>query len=64
MGEVKLYIRYSDDEYHLPVAVAESPGELAQMTGFKKSIILQSIAKGRQTFGKVVIEEEDDDEGI
>ena len=34
-----LYIRTTADKYELPIAVADSPNELAQMLGIKKESV-------------------------
>lgn len=59
MGKITLYIHYSADECHLPVAVAESPGELARMIGRSKSAVLSGIAHRRETFARVEVEDEE-----
>ena len=41
---MKLYLRVTRDKYELPEAVAESPRELAQMTGVSRATILSSIS--------------------
>lgn len=54
-----LYVKYSSNFPGLPVAVADSAEELAQMTGMKKGSIYSSISHKRNTIAKVEIEEEE-----
>lgn len=42
---MNLYLEVTLDRYELPVAVADSLSELAEMTGFKKSYIATAISK-------------------
>ena len=39
-----LYLRTTVDEYELPVAVAESPGELAEMLGTNANVVSSAIS--------------------
>lgn len=55
-----LYMMLSSDEYELPVAVAESPTELARITGTTRSNILSSISHGYKRFCKVEVEDDND----
>ena len=57
---MKLYIMYSQDEYELPIAVAESAQELAEMTGRKKHSIQSAIAHGYKVFARITVEEDED----
>ena len=41
---MKLYLRVTKDKYELPVAVADSPRELAQMIGVSRDTILSSLS--------------------
>ena len=43
-----LYIAVTKDKYELPVAVADSVGELSQMTGATKNSILSCISHGKR----------------
>ncbi|MGN0133415.1 MAG: multiprotein-bridging factor 1 family protein [Anaerotignum sp.] len=45
--EGNLYLVVSNDEYALPVFVAQSLDELSEMTGKSKKHILQMISKGK-----------------
>ena len=42
--QMKLYLRVTKDKYELPVAVADSPRELAQMTGVSRASILSTLS--------------------
>ena len=42
-----LYLRTTVDELELPVAVAESPGELAEMLGTNTNVVSSSISHQR-----------------
>ena len=42
--QMKLYLRVTKDKYELPVAVADSPRELAKMTGVSRDTILSSLS--------------------
>ena len=59
-----LYMEVTSDKYELPVAVAESPRELAEMTRTKSSIIRSAICHmkqpGRRRSKYVKLEVEDD----
>lgn len=57
---MKLYLKVTRDKYELPVAVAESPKELAIMLGTTKNNVLSSISKKRRTW--VMVEVEDGEE--
>ena len=41
---MKLYLRVTKDKYELPVAVADSPRELAKMIGVSRDTILSSLS--------------------
>ena len=61
---MKLYLRVTKDKYELPVAVADSPRELAKMCGVAKSGILSAISheKSGRTHSSIykLVEVEDD----
>lgn len=44
---MKLYLYVTNDEYELPVAVADSPHELAKMLGVSANTVSNSIYKER-----------------
>ncbi len=58
-----LYLEVTSDEYELPIAVAESPKELARMTGTTSNIIRSAICHlkqpGRKRSKYVKLEVED-----
>lgn len=58
MDKLKLYLRVTDDQYELPVAVAESPTELARMLGIRQNNVTSSISHKVKTY--CVVEVEDD----
>ena len=41
---MKLYLRVTKDKYELPVAVADSPRELAKMCGVSRASILSILS--------------------
>lgn len=57
-----LYVKYSKEPPGLPIAVAESAGELAEMTGMTKESIYSLISKKRPYIAKIEIQEEREDE--
>lgn len=57
---MKLYMKATKDEYELPLAVAESAGELAELTGVDKKVIISSISHKRRQWKKVIVEDEDE----
>lgn len=54
---MKLYMKCTNDIYELPLAVADSPGELASMLGQKKGSVLSSISTHRGGFHRVEVED-------
>lgn len=57
----KLYVRTTTDEYELPIAVADSAGELAEMLGTTKAGIFSSIAHKCKGWYRLELEEEYED---
>lgn len=61
---MKLYLRVTKDKYELPIAVADSPRELAQMLGVTRASILSSISHAKsgrlKSSSYKVVEVEDD----
>ena len=62
-----LWIKVTNDEYELPVAVADSLEELAQMCGIKKESIIQMLSRVKHhkylkwsCYRRVEIEEDED----
>ena len=52
-------MKVSPDKYELPIAVADSPRELARMTGNTRRSISSMISKSCKGWCKVWIDEED-----
>lgn len=62
-----IYVKYGSEEPHLPVAVADSPKELAEMTGSTPNSINTAICRKRPLFAKIKVEPEmwpDNDGGM
>ena len=59
---MKLYIKTTMDDLELPVAVAGSAKELAEMTGTTAASVLSSISHKHKGWDRVEVE--DDDENI
>lgn len=56
---MKLYVRTTTDELELPVAVAGSAKELAEMTGTTAACVLSSISRGHKGWERVEVEDDD-----
>lgn len=56
----KLYMKTTGDKLDLPVAVADSPGELARIIGTKKSVVLSSISHKIRGWHRIEIEEDEE----
>lgn len=56
---MKLYVRTTTDELELPVAVADSAKELAEMTGTTVGCVLSSISHGYKGWKRVELEDDD-----
>lgn len=56
---MKLYVKYSLDKYELPIAVADSPKELAKMVGTTANVVSSSITHKRR--GYAVVETKEDE---
>lgn len=64
MSKKKLWMKVTNDEYELPLAVAESAAELARMVGVKpESIytIMSRSRKGKQHSPYMVVTVDDND---
>ena len=44
----KLYVKCTTDKYELPIAVADSPGELANMLGVTTGTVRSSTSKRKK----------------
>ena len=53
---MKLYIKVSNDKYELPIAVADSPAELAAALGVKRESILSMLTRQVGGYHRVEIE--------
>lgn len=58
-----LYMKVTKDKYELPIAVAESPRELAEMLGTTRQNVLSCISKKLPTWKRIYIDDEEDDDG-
>ena len=61
-----LYLRVTNDEYELPMAVADSPSELALMLGLKRQTlwsIFSRVRKGEYRYKIYQIVEIDEEVG-
>ncbi len=64
MGKIKIYMKVTKDRYSLPVAVADSPKELAALCGVSPNAIYSGFShekKGDWKSPYVKVEVEDDD---
>lgn len=59
-----LYMKVTNDEYELPVAVADTGRELADMVGTTRGVIFSAISKGYKTYQKVEVEDDDSSDNI
>lgn len=61
---MNIYMQVTNDQYELPLVVADSIGELARMTGHSKNTVASAIShgkkwkRGRSQWLKVTIEED------
>ena len=53
-----VYLKTTLDEYELPVAVADTARELAEMVGTSQSVIYSSISHKHRGYYKVELEED------
>lgn len=49
---MKLYMKVTDDEYELPIAVAETKAELCRMLGYQKNGVSNAMSYARKHGGK------------
>lgn len=54
-----LYVRTTKDQLQLPVAVADTPSELARLTGASIRCVLSSISHKRLGWYKIILTDED-----
>lgn len=57
-----VYMEVSKDKYELPLAIADTPGELAKICCTTSSNVLSCIYHKKKRFVKVKIEEDEDDQ--
>ena len=55
-----LYLRTTTDKYELPVAVAESPTQLARLLGTTRGVVSSSICHKRPGWYKVEVEDDEE----
>lgn len=53
----KLYVKCTTDKYELPIAVADNPGELANMLGVTTGTVRSSTSKRKNGYYKVEVED-------
>lgn len=58
-----LYMKTTKDRFELPLAVADSPGELGAMTGKSANYVSSVISKKYPGWHKVIIEEDNRQNG-
>lgn len=56
-----LYMQVTKDKYEIPIHVAESTAELAEMCGKSVDSVRSMISRGNKGWVKVEMEEEEDD---
>jgi hypothetical protein len=56
----KLYVKTTKDDLELPIAVADSPSELARMLGTTRGTVESSISKHHKGWHRIIIEEENE----
>lgn len=47
---MKVYMKVTADKYELPIAIADSPKELAEMVGVKSGTISSQITRGEKGY--------------
>lgn len=55
-------MRTTTDEFELPIAVAGSSQELAEMLGTSRDVVLSSISHKHQGWHRIIISEKGEDE--
>ena len=54
---MKIYMRVTEDEYELPIAVADSQTELAQMVGVSRNSIASALSHSRRDKSRSIYKE-------
>lgn len=49
---MKIWLAVTQDEYQLPIAVADTAQELAEIMGVKRITIISSVSRGRREIRK------------
>jgi len=55
-----LYLRTTNDKYELPIAVAESPTELARLLGTTQGSVSSSISHKRPGWYKIEVKNDEE----
>lgn len=58
---VTIYMKVTEDELSLPVAIGETAQELADQIGVKVETIYAGVSRGRISYVKVEVDEDDDE---
>ncbi len=53
---MKIYMKTTGDDLDLPVAVANSPGELAEMVGTTKQCVMSSISHKHKGWHRIEVD--------
>ena len=61
-AEMTIFMRVTDDEFELPVAVADSKSELARLVGVDPSSVWHALHRGWKKSSYVAVEVDDYDE--
>ena len=54
-----IWMKVTKDKYELPIAIADSVGELARVVGTTANCISSSICHGYGTYVKVIVDEKE-----
>ena len=60
----KYWMAVSKDKYRLPIAVADSAGQLARMLGKARGTIDSSVSHGKKAYERIEVDEDEYDEFI
>lgn len=58
-GRRVLYMKTTLDQYELPIAIADSPAELARICGTSPGCVMSSIFHKRRSWHRIVLSEEE-----
>lgn len=59
--EMKVYLKVTKDKYELPLAIADSPSELAEMVGTTSNAITSAICHNQKGYKRVIIDYDERD---